>query len=246
MTQAQESTLGDLLRTRRLELGITLEQAAARTRIRRIYIEALEEDRPDTLPGHAYQIGFLRSYARLLELESEPVLGRTPDISPFERQGGESLQAPSPQRKKGRPVAPVVVTGGLVAALCLFAFFQRPTDVGPLVPANPPHARLASASVNPSLDSSPALPSIATGGSNLRLAALGHSRVALSIDNHRPQRYTLETGTVLSWDVEQSAVIRFEVPGLVRVWLDEEPFDLAERPELVLSPSALNRQESER
>tara|TARA_R110002096_G_scaffold403309_2_gene600851 strand:- start:262 stop:1134 length:873 start_codon:yes stop_codon:yes gene_type:complete len=60
---------GDKLREARARLGLTLDSASARTRIRREYLEALETMDPRGLPSRAYAIGYLRTYARFLELD---------------------------------------------------------------------------------------------------------------------------------------------------------------------------------
>lgn len=60
---------GDRLREARAKLGLTLDSASARTRIRRDYLEALETMDPRGLPSRAYAIGYLRTYARFLELD---------------------------------------------------------------------------------------------------------------------------------------------------------------------------------
>lgn len=60
---------GDRLREARARLGLTLDSASARTRIRRDYLEALETMDPRGLPSRAYAIGYLRTYARFLELD---------------------------------------------------------------------------------------------------------------------------------------------------------------------------------
>jgi len=44
------------------------------TRIRRIFLEALEEERFDELPPDVYARGFLRNYARFLGLDPDPLL----------------------------------------------------------------------------------------------------------------------------------------------------------------------------
>ncbi|WP_421790614.1 helix-turn-helix domain-containing protein [Hyphobacterium sp.] len=60
---------GERLREARTAKGLTLESASARTRIRRDYLEALETMDPRGLPAQAYAIGYLRTYARFLELD---------------------------------------------------------------------------------------------------------------------------------------------------------------------------------
>jgi cytoskeleton protein RodZ len=74
MDDLQQLTVGGLLENRRLKLGLSLAEVAAKTNIRRTYLEALEEDRYEALPGEVYQIGFLRNYAEALGLEPGSVL----------------------------------------------------------------------------------------------------------------------------------------------------------------------------
>lgn len=67
-------SIGDTLRQARLKHGWTLDSAAARTRIKRDYLEALEAMDPRGLPSRAYAIGYLRAYATFLELNVSDVV----------------------------------------------------------------------------------------------------------------------------------------------------------------------------
>lgn len=68
--------LGSELREARLQRGLTLEQVAYETRIRTRYLEALEDERFEDLPGEAYAKGFLRTYADFLGLDGAQMLVR--------------------------------------------------------------------------------------------------------------------------------------------------------------------------
>ncbi|MCL6581106.1 MAG: DUF4115 domain-containing protein [Firmicutes bacterium] len=61
--------IGRRLKARREELGLTLEQAQAETKIRRRYLEALEAGNDQVIPGEVYVKGFLRFYANFLGLD---------------------------------------------------------------------------------------------------------------------------------------------------------------------------------
>lgn len=67
--------LGDLLRRSREELGLTLEDVQAITCIQRRYLEALEQEHFEELPDHVVGRGFLRSYASVLKLDPEVLVG---------------------------------------------------------------------------------------------------------------------------------------------------------------------------
>lgn len=66
--------LGTILRETRESLGLSIEQAEQETRIRRVFLEALEEERFDQLPGDVYVRGFIRNYGRYLGLDPQELL----------------------------------------------------------------------------------------------------------------------------------------------------------------------------
>ena len=68
------SDLGDILRNARHKKGVTLGQAAEATRIKRSFLEALEDDEFGILPGAAYVTGFLRNYASYLGLHPDDIV----------------------------------------------------------------------------------------------------------------------------------------------------------------------------
>ncbi|HEV2301570.1 MAG TPA: helix-turn-helix domain-containing protein, partial [Stellaceae bacterium] len=67
---------GHALRRRREELGLSLDEIGAALRIKPAYLAALEEGRPDRLPGSAYAVGFLKSYGEHLGLDGTEVVRR--------------------------------------------------------------------------------------------------------------------------------------------------------------------------
>ncbi|HAU30775.1 MAG TPA: hypothetical protein DCW46_00460 [Desulfotomaculum sp.] len=73
--------IGETLRKTREARGLSLEDVAQLTKINLRYIKAIENDSFDALPGGVYTRGFLRSYARLLDLDHRELL------SEFEKQG---------------------------------------------------------------------------------------------------------------------------------------------------------------
>jgi cytoskeletal protein RodZ len=68
-------SLGKWLRERREELGISLQQAQADTRIRAQYIEALEADDYEALPDAVVGRGFVKNYAAYLGLDVQETTG---------------------------------------------------------------------------------------------------------------------------------------------------------------------------
>jgi cytoskeleton protein RodZ len=63
-------TVGQDLRAARLRRGDDLATVSKVLKIRKDHLEALEEDRLDALPGRTYAVGFVRSYADYLGLDT--------------------------------------------------------------------------------------------------------------------------------------------------------------------------------
>jgi len=66
--------VGGRLRAARLECGLDLEEIAARLHLSPSLIDALEAERYEALPGPAFIPGYIRSFAREVGIEPEPLL----------------------------------------------------------------------------------------------------------------------------------------------------------------------------
>lgn len=82
----ERQRIGETLRAARLAKGVSLEEAAAATRIRRSALQALESDEFDALPASVYTRGFLINYARYLGLIAEDL------AEEFDRQQRERAE----------------------------------------------------------------------------------------------------------------------------------------------------------
>ena len=67
-------TLGETLKERRKQLGLSLSQAEEQLHIRARTLEALEEGDYGRLPNPGYVRGYVSTYARYLELDPQPLL----------------------------------------------------------------------------------------------------------------------------------------------------------------------------
>jgi len=72
--------IGDRLRAARTAKGVSLGDAAAATRIRSTYLEALETEQFDVIGGDVYAKGFLRTYATYLDLDADELLAAYREI----------------------------------------------------------------------------------------------------------------------------------------------------------------------
>jgi cytoskeleton protein RodZ len=74
--------IGEVLGDRRRSLGLSLEDVAAKLKFMPRQIEALEAGRFERLAGPSFTRGMIRSYARALDLDPEPLLARLPALAP--------------------------------------------------------------------------------------------------------------------------------------------------------------------
>ena len=137
---AEAARVGEELREARLALGQSLDDLAVRLRIRRPYLEALEDGRIGDLPGAAYAVGFVRTYAAGLGLDADNLVRRFRDSSGAAVNGKPKLIFPEPVSERGMPAGAMVAVG-LVAAIGIYvAWFNlsgagdRIVDVVPPVP----------------------------------------------------------------------------------------------------------------
>jgi len=103
--------IGSVIKSARIERGLTIEQASERLRITTFYLSKIEGGEFSDLPAPAYVAGFLRSYAQLLELDSELIVGRY-----FALNGKQSIlqnyKMPvngAPPQRSGPVIASIVI-----------------------------------------------------------------------------------------------------------------------------------------
>lgn len=72
--QEQGLDIGKILNTARIHHRLSIDDVSETLRIRRDYIQALEQNRWEDLPGEVYGQGFLRSYGRLVDLDGDKLV----------------------------------------------------------------------------------------------------------------------------------------------------------------------------
>lgn len=73
---SKDSISGQELKQIRIALGVTLEQVAEFTKIRKRLLDAIEEDRREELPSMFHLKSFVRAYADCLRLDADEVASR--------------------------------------------------------------------------------------------------------------------------------------------------------------------------
>ena len=118
------SGLGELLRSERENRGLSHEQVAQITRLRKPFLEALEKEEWDNLPPSVFVKGFIRSYAKALGLDEGKLLDLYKTTVPDDVAPPIPILVP----KKPRNKIPYVLAPCLIAlAIAIYLFVGRPS-----------------------------------------------------------------------------------------------------------------------
>ena len=117
-------TLGAYLRAVREQRGLSLADLADTTRIRRAYLQAVEERNRSALPSRPFAIGYVRAYARALGVDGEGAVQRFKVDWP---ETDEPLRNPVGVQGEARARNPAitVAVGVLLAGVAVWNIVQR-------------------------------------------------------------------------------------------------------------------------
>jgi cytoskeleton protein RodZ len=107
--------IGTMLRRRREEVGQSLETVSAATHIRAHYLKAIEEGRRRELPGTAYMIGYVRTYADYLGLDGDRLITDYHAELAGPRKKAEKKPEPEPVGLPQIQLSPITLVVALLA-----------------------------------------------------------------------------------------------------------------------------------
>lgn len=131
-----EQTIGQQLKAKRIEKGLTEQDIAISLKISLDQVKALEADRFDRFLSVAFARGFLKSYCRVVGLEQAPILAafdsqrdnKEPTIKPVDKV--------NKQTNLGDPI--IIFVSVVIAAVLIFLVFWWPSDTSPSFADNEP------------------------------------------------------------------------------------------------------------
>jgi cytoskeleton protein RodZ len=150
------SRIGGELRAARERLGWEIDAVAEALRLKPAFIRAIEQGDIRNLPGTAYAVGFVRTYATALGLDPNEAIRRfRAERDEVNRKTELDFPAPVPQR--GVPAGALVLVGAVIAIGGYIAWYHYsgrsirsadnvapvPTHLEPLAP--PPTPKIAMA-----------------------------------------------------------------------------------------------------
>lgn len=116
-------TVGQDLREARQRKGENLATVSAALKIRKDYLDALEESNFDALPGRAYALGFIRSYADYLGLDSKQCVARFKSETAGRWGQEDSKLNLSDEEERKFPPGLIVLAVLLVLAMAYGAYY---------------------------------------------------------------------------------------------------------------------------
>jgi transcriptional regulator with XRE-family HTH domain len=136
------ASLGQELKRERELRGISLREIADSTRINLKFLQALEEDRLEVIPGTFFVRAILRAYARTIGIDEHQVLNRYQEVYTFEEQlqYGESLEPPKPRPRplsrlfprKGIWITALALAVSVLGLILVYIFFLAPEERTPV------------------------------------------------------------------------------------------------------------------
>jgi cytoskeleton protein RodZ len=131
LVQPKES-VGQLLRTARLNRGLSVEDVARQLRLSVRQITALEEDDYGKLVSNTFLRGFVRNYAKLLQIDASPLLQQLEQLlppAPAQTISYQSEGIPFPSNRKQGARSFLVVGGAILALVLLIYEIYRGNEV---------------------------------------------------------------------------------------------------------------------
>lgn len=254
--------LGELLKEARQNKGVSLEEIEEELKIRKKYLQALEEEDFSIMPAEVYVRGFLRNYAIYLGLEPEEVralykgepvekgrklefMGRAGQIA------GEGTRPHAFPMDMSLTQSRLLAFPFLVTALAILAFlllslwafrqyFPLPAEIEPevkaVVTAKQPRPTFTPTSVitqaTPTLVGTPT-PKVYTGV-DVELLMLERAWLQVHVDGEKVFEGVFDEGTRITWNGKESVAVRCNNAGGVEVTLNGQKMGpLGERGQVV-------------
>lgn len=133
-TIAEIPSVGSVLRKAREAKGLPVADIAQTLKLGQRQVEALERDDWSGLPGTTFVRGFVRNYARLLDVDAAPLMVSLDALlaKPVDTLAvSETVPAPMSSSSQSRD-GMVVAIGAGILVLAALAYFLLPTDLSGL------------------------------------------------------------------------------------------------------------------
>ncbi|MHB1418775.1 MAG: helix-turn-helix domain-containing protein [Bacillota bacterium] len=235
--------LGELLRQTREAKGLSLRQVEEATKIRTCYLEALESEDLQSIPGLFYAQGFLRTYARLLGIDADNwiqnlrITGRETGAPSLQ---SERLKLPTKPKTKNKMVPVIVACVTLSLLVILISLTQNdPGSKQAAAPTNTQNTidlpekedadqQTPSGVQNQTGNEVIPAPIPAVDGVEVKIAIIaGLSWISVHVDGKKVFEGTIHAGEEKTFSGDEKVIIRYGNPGVVKVIQNGQDLGLA-------------------
>lgn len=234
MPHATTADIGATLRSAREDLGISVEEAAWRTRIKPDYLRALEEERFEEIGHHAVARGHLHTYARYLGLEADALSRAYRER--FEQTQPSPIERLNEQVKESkRPPKPKWLIAALLSAAVLVAANLTGVVRGPGPRTTPAADTLstlpasAAAATQPSTQPTIAAPVAPASPVSIVVVAQGRSWLRAMVDGTLVFEGTVAAGTTKTFNGSKQVDIVIGNAGAMRLTVNGKDVGAAGR-----------------
>lgn len=211
-------SLGSHFKEKREEKGYDVEDVAEETNIASRYIRAIEEHDFSQFPADVYAKGFIRSYAKFLDLDAQSLVMEY--SLNFEENGSSAPEESSSNRILYWLSVGLVVVVVFALLLLRFAWLPAQTSVREATQAvqqTTPSAR------EPSEGEKSMAISQEPQNLDLRVVASAKTWVYVIFDGMRKQEFMFQPGDEMTWTAEDTIRLRMGNAGGLQLYFDGEP-----------------------
>jgi len=198
---------GEVLKKRREESGVDIKAVSDILKIRSEYLSAIEDDDFDKLPAAVYTIGYIRCYAKYLDVDAGPVIANFTSHLSYPKP---SIIIPIASSVRKVPVYFYVIFV-LLAGLLAFAVYIYMGE-------NRTSGKIAE-KINPSVEEKTPVP-VAQIEHRLEITSMDTAWLRISYENGKSQEALLRAGDLKRWEFRGAATLRIGNAGGVTLKFD--------------------------
>lgn len=215
------SSIGEVLAAARERKGKSIQDVERALKIRAKYIEALEANDFDAIPGNAYVTGFIKVYCEFLGIDPAPLLDGY-------RDGHEQPRLTMPQpvmsARNEHPRIPRALWIVMLAIAGLaFMGWLGMSLVSAFKPSTPAPEQTTTVVAEPTRSVPPPKPTVVPAKKTprsftLKVVASEEHWLSVLVDGRNAYDDNLAAGQAMTWRVRKTIVLRTDAPELFKLW----------------------------
>ena len=209
-------TFGEALRRERERQGISLETVAEATKIRKHYLNALEQENFEVLPPRVYATGFVGTYARYLKLDPEAVVEQFKSSAYSSKTEPAPVLAPKPTKRELKIPIKNIIAAAMFLLIAIWAGNLVSAYIGQRGVAEPPIVQ------QPIVNNSPVEPAV-PDKLVLTIAARQKCWLQVSVDGTVQFSGIVEAGDNKSFQASESIIVKAGNAGGIDLSLNGKP-----------------------